>query len=212
MPDPCREILVSTRNTHKVSEIRSILGRGFHVLDLTAVPAVPEVEETGTTFEANALLKALAASRHFGGWVLADDSGLEADALGGAPGVWSARYAGAGADDAANRSLLLQNLRDVRGKARTARFRCVLVLARAGRQAATFEGTVEGMLARGERGGGGFGYDPLFIPEGQCETFAQLPAETKNRLSHRGRALEALRAWDGWDRPEFHLPAAESLG
>jgi XTP/dITP diphosphohydrolase len=210
MPD--RELLVSTRNAHKVAEIRAILGEGFDVLDLSAFPAVPAVEETGVTFEDNATLKALAASHHFGGWVLADDSGLEVDALGGAPGVKSARYAGEDADDAANRHLLLRNLEAWRGRARTGRFRCVLVLARGGAKVAAFEGVVEGILAPAEKGDGGFGYDPLFIPEGECATFAQLPAATKNRLSHRGRALAALRAWEGWHKREFHLPADESVG
>jgi len=191
-------VLVSTRNAHKLVEIRQILGARFEVLDLSALPDFGEVEETGETFEENATLKALAASAHFEGWVLADDSGLEVDALGGAPGVRSARFSGDGATDASNRALLLEKLEGVRGKKRSARFRCVVALARGGRIHGHFSGSVEGVIINLEKGAGGFGYDPLFVPEGHCETFAELGAEIKNRLSHRGRALEALKIWPGW--------------
>ncbi len=191
-------LLVSTRNAHKVSEIRAILGENFEVLDLSAAPKVPEIEETGVTFEENATLKAVAASLVFEGWVIADDSGLEVDALDGAPGVYSARYAGEQGNDAANNALLLKNLAGVRGKDRSARFRCVIVLARAGRKLAVFSGAVEGVVINGPKGEGGFGYDPLFVPDGHCETFAQLDAKVKNILSHRARALEKLRDWRGW--------------
>ena len=191
-------LLVSTRNAHKVSEIRAILGENFEVLDLSAAPKVPEIEETGVTFEENATLKAVAASLVFEGWVIADDSGLEVDALDGAPGVYSARYAGEQGNDAANNALLLKNLAGVRGKDRSARFRCVIVLARAGRKLAVFSGAVEGVVINGPKGEGGFGYDPLFVPDGHCETFAQLGADVKNILSHRARALEKLRDWRGW--------------
>jgi XTP/dITP diphosphohydrolase len=160
---------------------------------------VGEVEETGVTFEENATLKALAVSGHFDGWVIADDSGLEVDALRGAPGVWSARFSGDGATDASNRALLLEKLEGVRGKDRSARFRCVIVLARAGRKLAAFSGSVEGVIINQEKGSGGFGYDPLFVPEGHCETFAQLGSEVKNALSHRARALAGLLAWGGWN-------------
>lgn len=191
-------LLVSTRNAHKVGEIRAILGPDFEVSDLSVLPDMPEVEETGTTFEENATLKAVAASLLFEGWVIADDSGLEVDALGGAPGVYSARYAGEQGDDAANNTLLLRNLEGVRGKARSGRFRCVIVLARAGRKLAAFSGAVEGIIVNELKGGGGFGYDPLFVPDGYCETFGQLPAEVKNSLSHRAQALQKLRDWRGW--------------
>ena len=194
-----KPLLVSTRNAHKVAEIREILGAGFEVLDLSAIAEVGEVEETGVTFEENATLKALAVSGHFEGWVIADDSGLEVDALGGAPGVWSARFSGSGATDASNRVLLLEKLEGVRGKDRSARFRCVIVLARAGRKLAAFSGSVEGVIINQEKGAGGFGYDPLFVPEGHCETFAQLGSEVKNALSHRARALAGLLAWSGWN-------------
>ena len=157
-----------------------------------------EVEETGITFEENATLKALAVSEHFGGWVIADDSGLEVDRLGGAPGVWSARFSGVGATDASNRALLLEKLAGARGKERSARFRCVIVLARGGQKLAAFSGSIEGVIINQEKGSGGFGYDSLFVPEGHCETFAELGAEVKNTLSHRSRALEGLRSWSGW--------------
>jgi XTP/dITP diphosphohydrolase len=193
-------VLVSTRNAHKLVEIRQILGPSFELLDLSSVPALGEVEETGTTFEENAALKALAASAHFGGWVLADDSGLEVDALGGAPGVRSARFSGEGATDVTNRALLLEKLATVPADQRSARFRCVIALARRGEVLAHFSGAVEGAIIQSEKGEGGFGYDPLFVPEGFGETFAELGAETKNRLSHRGRALAALKSWPGWAR------------
>jgi len=194
-----KTLLVSTRNAHKVAEIREILGSAFEVLDLSTISGVGEVEETGVTFEENATLKALAVSGHFDGWVIADDSGLEVDALDGAPGVWSARFSGSGATDASNRALLLEKLEGVRGKERSARFRCVIVLARAGRKFAAFGGSVEGVIINQEKGAGGFGYDPLFVPEGHCETFAQLGADVKNALSHRARALAGLLAWSGWN-------------
>jgi len=202
MPDtesPAIPLLVSTRNAHKVGEIRAILGPRFRVCDLSALPDMPDVEETGDTFEENAGLKALAASVRFDGWVIADDSGLEVDALGGDPGVRSARYAGKQSDDHANNALLLKNLEGVRGKARSARFRCVIVLAKCGKKLDAFSGAVEGTVINAPRGTGGFGYDPLFVPDGHCETFAQLGSETKNTLSHRARALEGLLGWCGWN-------------
>lgn len=191
-------LLVSTRNTHKVDEIRAIMGPTFTISDLSILPKMEEVEETGSTFEENATLKAVAASRHFEDWVIADDSGLAVDALQGAPGVLSARYSGDGATDVSNNALLLTNLNGVRGRDRLARFHCVIVLARAGRKLAAFAGSVEGVIINNAKGDGGFGYDPLFVPDGHCETFAQLPATEKNQLSHRARALEKLREWRGW--------------
>jgi len=189
-------LLVSTRNAHKVEEIRAILGPAFRVSDLSAAPDFPPVEETETTFEGNAALKAIAASMVFEGWVIADDSGLEVDALNGAPGVYSARYAGEDATDARNNAKLLAALQNT--EERSARFRCVIVLARAGRKLGAFSGAVEGRIVRAQSGGGGFGYDPLFIPDGYEETFGQLSAEVKNSLSHRARALAKLRDWRGW--------------
>lgn len=191
-------LLVSTRNAHKVGEIRAILGPSFEVFDLSVLPDMPPVEETGTTFEENAALKAVAASLLFDGWVIADDSGLEVDALNGAPGVYSARFAGENAKDADNNALLLEKLANVRGKERSARFQCLIVLARAGRKLAAFSGTVEGIIINTPKGNNGFGYDPLFVPDGYCETFADLGSDIKNQLSHRSKALAKLRDWGGW--------------
>ena len=189
-----RKILLATRNAHKTGEVRAILGDGWIVEDLLTHPELPEVEETGTTFAENAALKALAGSGHFpDGWVIADDSGLEVDALGGAPGGISARYAGPEADDEANRQKLVRELRAVlvpgSGCAPAARFRCNIAVARGGELVGQFDGAVEGMVIPAVRGEGGFGYDPMFIPAGYQDTFAELPAEVKNRLSHRGKAL-----------------------
>jgi len=184
-----QRLLLATRNAHKTREVREILGNGWTVEDLSALPDLPEVEETGETFEENAKLKALAASPHYESWVLADDSGLEVDALGGAPGVRSARFAGDNADMAANRALLLEKLREVRGQDRRGRFRCVLALAKDGEVVRTFSGSVEGFITLAERGSGGFGYDSLFIPEGSCRTFAEFTSQQKHSCSHRGRAL-----------------------
>jgi XTP/dITP diphosphohydrolase len=184
-----QRLLLATRNAHKTREVREILGDGWTVEDLSVLPDLPDVEETGETFEDNAKLKALAASPHYQGWVLADDSGLEVDALGGAPGVRSARFAGEKADMAANRALLVERMRAQEN--RVARFRCVLALAKSGEFARIFSGAVEGELIDAERGEGGFGYDPLFVPEGGTRTFAEMSAEEKHALSHRGRALRA---------------------
>jgi len=192
-----RQLLVATKNSHKTAEIRAILGEGWDVTDLNAHPEVVPPEETGATFAENAAIKAIAASKIFRGIVLSDDSGIEADALGGAPGVYSARYAGEKATDAGNRAKLLRELdaAGARGKQRTGRFRCVMALAENGRLLGTFDGAVEGIIINQEKGDGGFGYDPLFVPDGYCETFGQLPAEIKNSLSHRGRALEKVREY-----------------
>lgn len=190
-----QRLLLATRNAHKTREVREILGEGWEVEDLTARPDLPDVEETGATFEENARLKAVAGSAHYDGWVLADDSGLEVDALGGAPGVRSARFAGEGADMAANRVLLLEQLRGVRGKDRRGRFHCVLALAKASEVVRVFHGTIEGAITPAARGTGGFGYDPLFVPEGSCRTFAEMTGAQKHALSHRGRALASLAAY-----------------
>jgi XTP/dITP diphosphohydrolase len=182
-------LLIATRNAHKTREIGQMLGSGWRVSDLLSFPHSPAMEETGATFEENAMLKALGISQVFTGLVLADDSGLEVDALGGAPGVRSARFAGGNANDAENRRALIQLLKNLRGDELKARFRCVMVLATQGELLGSFEGTVEGKVIPEERGFGGFGYDSMFIPNGYSETFAELQPEIKNSLSHRGRAL-----------------------
>jgi len=198
-----RRLLIATKNAHKTSEIRAILGSAWQVEDLTAHPEVPAPDETGTTFAENAAIKAVAASSIFPGYVLADDSGLEVDALDGAPGVQSARFSGPRATDAGNRALLLQKLA---GAESSARFRCVMALARNGSVLQTFGGTVEGRIVGKESGAGGFGYDSLFVPEGFTQTFGDLSSEIKNELSHRARALTQAREFlikivDGSDTP-----------
>ena len=199
MPRPHLPIVIATGNAHKVAEFRALLGPNHLIQSLRDHPHLPTPEETGTTFLENATLKALSASHLLGDThlVLADDSGLEVDALHGAPGVYSARYSGPHATDATNRAKLLQELERVqaRGPARSARFRCELVLAHHGHILSTHTGTVEGILANQEKGTGGFGYDSLFIPDGHCQTFAQLPESIKNTLSHRARATTSLIAW-----------------
>jgi XTP/dITP diphosphohydrolase len=192
-----RTLLIATRNNHKTAEFRVMLEQWFEVSDLTVHPELPVVKEIGTTFCENAAIKAMIGSTNFTGIVLADDSGLEVDALGGAPGVYSARFAGVHATDEQNRLKLLEELNRVSawGKARTGRFHCVLAIAESGRLLETFEGTVEGTIIHQPMGEGGFGYDSLFVPEGYCETFAQLDPSVKNRESHRGRALAKLVAW-----------------
>ncbi|HEU5314188.1 MAG TPA: RdgB/HAM1 family non-canonical purine NTP pyrophosphatase [Candidatus Udaeobacter sp.] len=190
------QLIVATRNTHKTREIKQILGSGLAVRDLTAHPEIPEITESGTSFEENAKLKAIAVSRKLPGLVIADDSGLEVEALGGAPGIHSARYADANASDKEKIARLLSRLAKVDAKSdqRSARFRCALAVARGGRVLATFEGVVEGKIAERPRGSQGFGYDPIFIPNGFEETFAELPEEVKNNISHRAKAICKLHA------------------
>ena len=185
--DPAPRLIIATRNAHKTAEIRAMIGDRFEVLDVTSFPACPEIEETGTTFLENARLKAEGISRVIDGWVLSDDSGLEVDALGGAPGVWSSSFGGEEGNHALNNARLLS---EMEGKAdRRARFRCTMVLAQGGKEVAHFSGTVEGTIIADARGAKGFGYDPLFVPEGHAATFAELGDEVKNSLSHRARAL-----------------------
>lgn len=187
-----KRVVVATRNAHKVGEIRAILS-DYEVCDLSVIANPPVVEETGTTFLENATLKALAISRLTGDLVLSDDSGLEVDFLGGDPGVYSSRYAGEEGNDTLNNRKLLKEMDGV--ASRGARFRCAIVLARGGVVLADFSGTVEGTIRESLRGSGGFGYDPLFVPEGYQESFAELGEEVKNSLSHRARALDEVAAW-----------------
>jgi XTP/dITP diphosphohydrolase len=184
-----QHLIVATRNAHKTREIQRILGADFAVCDLSAYPGTPETAETGKTFEENAVLKATAASRHLPGLVVADDSGLEVDALGGAPGIYSARYAGQNATDKQNIDKLLEELARIETAIRSARFRCVIALAREGKLLRVFEGVVEGMIVDSPCGTCGFGYDPIFVPQEFEQTFGELPIEVKNRISHRGRAI-----------------------
>ena len=199
------DLLLATRNPHKTREFRELLGYDFEVIDLSSIPEIAIPKETGRTFEENAALKAIAASQgrlavarlrhgeHL--LVVADDSGLEVDALAGAPGIYSARYAGENASDAENVEKLLREL-SVRHEAtekRSARFRCVIALARSGKLLDTFEGVVEGNIVDHPRGTAGFGYDPVFQPTGFEQTFAEMPPDMKNKISHRAQAIAALR-------------------
>lgn len=197
-----REILIATGNPAKQREIAACLGEGplagirwLGLGDLSEV--IPEPVEDGATFLDNATLKAHHYARASGRWALADDSGLEVDALGGAPGVHSARYAGIDGGravvDPANNRKLIENLQGVAQSRRTARFRCVLVLSDGERVLATAEGVIEGQIIDTPRGAGGFGYDPHFLVPELGVTTAELPAVDKNRISHRGRALRAMR-------------------
>jgi XTP/dITP diphosphohydrolase len=192
MPSRPRLIL-ATRNAHKTEEIRAMVGEHFEVMNATDFSHFPEIEETGTTFLENARLKAIGISKLVDGWVLSDDSGLEVNALDGAPGVWSSSYGGEEGNHAKNNQRLMAELT---GKSqRSARFRCTMVLAKGGEEMAHFSGTVEGRLIDSPSGTAGFGYDPLFIPTGFDATFAELGAEVKNTLSHRARALEQALAF-----------------
>jgi len=172
-----------------------MLGDAYDVTDLKSYPELPEVDETGATFLQNATLKAVQISEQIGGLVLSDDSGLEVDVLHGAPGVHSARYAGVHGDDAANNAKLLADLEGV--ESREARFRCVMVLAQNGQVLAHFDGAVEGKIIAEQQGAGGFGYDPLFVPDGYERTFAELGEDVKNGLSHRAQAMQQVVAWLG---------------
>ena len=185
------DLLLATCNPHKTREFRQLLGAEFGLVDLASFPELKLPPETGSTFEQNAALKAVSVSQNVEEIVIADDSGLEVDVLNGAPGIYSARYAGKYATDAANIDKLLRELNQLVD--RSARFRCVIALARAGKVLATVEGRVEGMIVDLPRGNGGFGYDPVFQPAGFEQTFAEMPSEIKNRISHRGKAIAALR-------------------
>jgi XTP/dITP diphosphohydrolase len=188
------ELVIATRNAHKTREIQQILGPQFTVRDLRTHSAISEIRETGISFEENARFKAVAVSQRLPDLVIADDSGLEVDALGGAPGVYSARYAGIKASEKEKIDKLLRELASVGAinDARRARFRCVLALACRGNLLGSVEGVVEGRIADKARGSGGFGYDPIFIPEGFQQTFGELPAEVKNTISHRAKAIRRL--------------------
>ncbi|MFZ1218800.1 MAG: RdgB/HAM1 family non-canonical purine NTP pyrophosphatase [Chthoniobacterales bacterium] len=187
-------LIIASRNRHKTREFSQVLSEDFSVRDLTGELEIPAVEETGATFVENAILKAAATSKHFPDFVVGDDSGLEVDALEGAPGIFSARYAGEGASDQENIAKLLTELaKHPKQDSYSARFRCVLALARQGRILGTFEGIVEGAIVAPPRGDAGFGYDPVFQPLGLAQTFAELPSRQKNEISHRGKAIRALR-------------------
>ena len=188
-----RILILATRNAGKIREIAAILAPlGLEIRPVAEYSDVPDVEETGATFDQNARLKALAVAAATGAWALADDSGIEVDALGGRPGVRSARYAGEPSDDAANNRKLIEELRGVMPERRTARYRAVIAVADPASVLCTAAGTCEGIIQDEPRGEGGFGYDPHFLLPDRGLTMAELPAEEKNRISHRGKALLAL--------------------
>ncbi|MFU8779684.1 MAG: RdgB/HAM1 family non-canonical purine NTP pyrophosphatase [Kiritimatiellia bacterium] len=189
-------ILLATRNRKKLAELQALLADRSGTCRFVTIDDVdaqlPDVDEDGETFTANACKKALVLAQASGLLTLADDSGLAVDALGGAPGVRSARFAGEPSDDAANNALLLQKLLLVHD--RSAQFHCVLALATPDGRCATVAGVCKGHLREAPSGAAGFGYDPLFVPEGYTQTFAELGADVKHRVSHRAQALRAARA------------------
>ena len=187
------KLVIATRNAHKLEEIRKIFDfKGLEVLSAFDFPEIPDVVEDGETLEANAAKKAVEIARATGCWSMADDSGLEVDALGGAPGVYSARFAGEHCSYADNNEKLLLELGD--RKSRSARFRTVVALSDPDGNFQTLSGECLGMIIQEQRGGNGFGYDPLFVPDGFSETFAELSPEIKNTISHRARAFRLAQA------------------
>ena len=182
-----QKIVFATNNAHKLEEVAAILGESYEVLSLRDIGCEADIPETADTFAGNALQKAQYVKEHYGYDCFADDSGLEVDVLDGAPGVYSARYSGGGSE--ANMDKLLHNLT---GKnQRSAQFRTVIALL-LGEETQLFEGIVRGSIIEERRGEGGFGYDPIFVPEGYEHTFAELGSEVKNRISHRAKAVELL--------------------
>ncbi len=193
------KVVLATRNAHKVVELREILADlveeiGLEVVGVSEFPDVEDVVEDGVTFAENATLKAVAVARATGLPSIADDSGLAVDVLGGAPGIFSARWAGAHGGDRANVDLLLSQLDDVRDEHRAAGFVCAAVLAMPDGRVFVREGQVRGTLTRAPRGTNGFGYDPILQVDGDTRTLAEYDSDQKNAISHRGKALRALAA------------------
>ena len=186
-------VLIATRNAHKAKEIARILPTPYEVHTMAEYPDIPDPVENGTTFAANAAIKAESVSARVPGLVVADDSGICVDLLNGAPGVMSARFCGEHGKDDENNRKLLRELAALPGQAPyKAHYACVISLAQDGKEIASFPGTVEGQITLTPTGTGGFGYDPLFIPDGYKCTMAQLTAEEKDAISHRARALRLL--------------------
>ena len=189
-----KEVIIATKNKGKAKEFAEILAPlGFEVKTLLDLPSAPDIEETGETFVENALLKAEEMAKRLGKTVIADDSGLEIDALDGRPGVYSARYAGEDKDDDANIRKVLQELDGVPDEKRTARFRAVLAMVTPGKEPLIVEGTCEGMILSEKRGTNGFGYDPIFYVPEKGKTMAEMTPEEKNSISHRGKAIQMLK-------------------
>jgi XTP/dITP diphosphohydrolase len=190
-----KRLVLATRNSHKVRELRAFLveaGVGLDLAGADSYPDVPDVKETGVTFAENALLKAHALARATGHPAVADDSGLCVDVMGGAPGIFSARWSGLHGDDEANLELLLAQLSDIDDPHRGAHFACAAALALPDGTERVVEGRLRGVLRHAPAGLGGFGYDPILQPDGETRTCAELTAEEKNAISHRGRAFRAL--------------------
>ncbi|MCY9067913.1 XTP/dITP diphosphatase [Bacillus inaquosorum] len=188
-----KEAIIATHNPGKVKEFKEILKpKGYDVKSLAEIGFTEEIEETGHTFEENAILKAEAVARAVNKMVIADDSGLSIDNLGGRPGVYSARYAGEQKDDQANIDKVLSELKGIEKEQRTARFRCALAVSIPGEETKTVEGHVEGYIAEEPRGEYGFGYDPIFIVKDKDKTMAELTSDEKNKISHRADALKKL--------------------
>lgn len=185
-----RKIVFATNNRHKLDEVRQIVGSDIEIMSLADIGCAVDIPETSATIEGNAMQKCRYVAEHYGCDCFADDTGLEVEVLGGAPGVMSARYAGgAGHDSAANMALLLRNMQGADNRA--AQFRTVIALSIGG-EYHTFEGIVRGKILETPAGAGGFGYDPVFVPEGWTKTFAEATEEEKNAVSHRGRAMRKL--------------------
>ena len=188
-------IVLATRNEHKVAELRRILsevGVKAELIGTDAYPTLPDIAETGTTFAANALIKARAVAEHTGLAAIADDSGLCVDALNGMPGIYSAHWAGTHGDDDANLALLLAQLREIPESRRSAHFQCAAAFVTPDGDERICEGTLDGRITQVPRGQNGFGYDPIFIPNGETRTTAEMSAAEKDAISHRGRAFRAL--------------------
>ena len=188
-------VIIATKNKGKAKEFEKLfLPKGLAVKTLLDYPELEDVEETGTTFEENAILKAETIANVLGVRVIADDSGLEVDALEGQPGVYSARYAGIEKNDEANIDKVLKELQDVPENERAARFCCALAMAEPGKETLTVFGTCEGRILRERKGSNGFGYDPIFFVEAEGKSMAELPSEAKNKISHRANAIRKLEA------------------
>ena len=183
------KLVFATNNAHKLEEISNILGKKIELLSLKDIQCIADIPETAESLEGNAMQKAEYIFQHFGLNCFADDTGLEVEALDGAPGVYSARYAGSGHDSEANMKKLLENLQGVTN--RKAQFRTAICLIMNGEKQ-LFEGICKGHIIEEKRGGAGFGYDPIFVPEGYEQTFAELGNDIKNKISHRAKAVEML--------------------
>ncbi|OZM57894.1 non-canonical purine NTP pyrophosphatase [Lottiidibacillus patelloidae] len=188
-----KTVIIATENKGKIKEFKELFAeKGIEVQSLLDLSFPDEIEETGSTFEENAIIKAAALADYYQKPVIADDSGLEIDALDGEPGVYSARYAGGAKNDDANMEKVLENLKGVEESDRTARFVCVIAVVIPGQNPFTYRGTCEGLIANGKTGTNGFGYDPIFYLPEYKKTMAQLLSEEKNRISHRANAIKQL--------------------